>query len=166
MFSVNGILRSIWYDKNMKIHYICRGNVVRSLSAETYTNSLGIPGVVATSSGTVADQDRFEQFTIDHRARTVDLLKRHGLAANTKSTSDQVSQLMIDEQDVVVCVNQRAFDEAVKLVDLPKHTIVWSVDDIGEGARVAKNGDRTESEEAIFAEVKAQVDNLLIAIGA
>ncbi|MDN5275789.1 MAG: hypothetical protein JWN33_438 [Candidatus Saccharibacteria bacterium] len=149
----------------MKIHYICRGNVVRSLTAEAYTNSLHIPGVEATFSGTVAEQDRNEQFTIDHRARTVKLLQRHGLNDTIKATIDQVSQGLVDSQDVVVCVNQRAYDEATKIIDLPDTTIIWDVDDIGEGERRAKDGDRTESEEAIFAEVTTHVDRLMGMLG-
>ena len=149
----------------MKIHYICRGNVVRSLSAEAYTRSLDLPGVEVSSSGTVADQDRYEQFTIDHRARTVELLQRHGLKQTIKMTIDQTSQAVVDAQDIVVCVNQRAYDEAVKIVDLPDDTIVWGVDDIGEGERRAKDGDRTESEEAIFSEVTTQVDRLIGGLG-
>jgi len=149
----------------MKIHYICRGNVVRSLTAEAYTNSLGITGAEASSSGTVADQDRHEQFTIDHRARTVEMLKRHGLNKTIKTTIDQVTQPLVDTHDVIVCVNQRAYDEASKIVNLPDETIIWSVDDIGEGERRAKDDDRTESEEAIFSEVKTQVDQLIDKLG-
>lgn len=145
----------------MKIHYICRGNVIRSLSAEAYTNSLEIPGLEATSSGTVAERDCNEQFTIDHRARMVELLQRHGLSETIKSSIDQLTQTLVDSQDVVVCVNQRAYNEAAKIVDLPDGTIVWRVDDIGEGERRAKDGHRDEGEEAIFAEVTTQVDQLI-----
>lgn len=149
----------------MKIHYICRGNVVRSLMAQAYTKSLQLPGIEATSSGTMADRHRDKCFTIEHRQSTFALLDRHGLLSFTKSTSDQVSQEKIDDQDLVICVNQRAHDEAAELVTLPKNTIVWHIDDIGEGRRILVNDDRTKYEEAIFTEVKSNVDDLLASIG-
>jgi protein-tyrosine-phosphatase len=144
----------------MKIHYICRGNVVRSLIAETYTRSLQLPDIEVSSSGTVADRHRDRDFTIEHRKRTLALLDRHGLSSYAKSISSQISQKEIDKQDLVVCVNQRAYDEAIQLVTLPKHTIVWHIDDIGEGQRILTSDDRTEHEEAIFNEIKASVDEL------
>lgn len=145
----------------MKIHYICRGNVVRSLIAETYTKSLQLPKVEVTSSGTVADRHRDKDFTRIHRKRTAALLDRHSLGPYTKTTIDQISQETVDKQDIVVCVNQRAYDEAIELVTLPKNTIIWHVDDISEGMRIAANDNRTEHEEAMYQEIKSNIDRLV-----
>lgn len=149
----------------MKIHYICRGNVVRSLMAETYTKSLQPAGVEVTSSGTVADRHRDKDFTRIHRKRTIDLLNRHKLGSYVKTASNQISQEDIDDQDIVVCVNQRAYDEATQLVKLPKDTVIWHIDDIGEGHRILGDNDRTPHEETIFNEVKTNVDQLMTSIG-
>lgn len=149
----------------MKIHYICRGNVVRSLTAEAYTKSLQLPDTEVTSSGTMADRHRDKDFTIKHRKSTLALLDRHGLSSYAKSTSDQVSQDKINDQDLVICVNQRAYDEAAELVTLPRNTMVWHIDDIGEGQRILGGDDRTKHEEAIFNEVKSNVNELLASIG-
>lgn len=145
----------------MKIHYICRGNVVRSLIAETYTKSLKLPNVETSSSGTMADRHRDKDFTHKHRKSTIALLDRYGLGLYTKATSDQVSQEKINDQDLVICVNQRAHNEAIELVTLPHDTIVWHVDDIGEGQRILVDNDRTKHEEAIFNEIKNNVKKLL-----
>lgn len=132
--------------------------------AETYTKSLKIPNIEVSSSGTVADRHRERDFTIKHRKRTIALLERHGLGDFAKPTSDQVSQKLIDSQDLVICVNQRTYDEAIELVSLPPNTIVWHIDDIGEGQRVLASDDRTQHEEAIFNEVKSNIDDLLAGI--
>lgn len=145
----------------MKIHYICRGNVVRSLMAETYTKSLKISNIEASSSGTVADRHRDRDFTIKHRKRTIELLTRRGLDRFAKSTSDQASQEVIDAQDLIICVNERAYNEAMEIVNLPPNTIIWHVDDIGEGQRILTSEDRTQYEEAIYDEVRSNIDALL-----
>lgn len=43
----------------MNIHFICHGNVLRSLIAETYLRSLGIDGVNVASSDTLDVSDIF-----------------------------------------------------------------------------------------------------------
>lgn len=133
--------------------------------AETYTKSLKIPNIEASSSGTVADRDRERDFTIKHRKRTIELLARHGLGRFTKSTSDQTSQEVIDAQDLIVCVNERAYSEASDIADLPSNTVIWHVDDIGEGQRILTNKDRTQYEEAIYDEIRSNVDVLLHGLG-
>lgn len=145
----------------MKIHYICRGNVVRSLMAETYTRSLRIPDIETSSSGTVADRHRDRDFTIKHRKRTIELLSRHDLDRFAKSASNQLTQEVVDAQDLIICVNDRAYNEATDIVNLPPDTMIWHVDDIGEGQRILSNEDRTQYEEAIYDEIKSNVDALL-----
>lgn len=59
----------------MKIHFICRGNVLRSLIAETYLRSLQLQGVEVMSSGTNVDlSDANER---QYFANTMAILKRH-----------------------------------------------------------------------------------------
>jgi predicted protein tyrosine phosphatase len=41
----------------MNIHFICRGNVLRSLIAETYLRSLELPNITVISSGTNVNWD-------------------------------------------------------------------------------------------------------------
>ena len=70
----------------MKIHFICRGNVLRSLIAETYVRSLNLDGVTASSSGTSVDlDDPQEQLFL---ATTKQVLARHGLAQFAKERPD------------------------------------------------------------------------------
>jgi protein-tyrosine-phosphatase len=145
----------------MKIHFICRGNVLRSLVAEAYVKSLEVENVDCISSGVCVDlNDSVER---GYFQSTISLLERHGISQYAKQTSDQLTQERVDGADVTVCVNVRAFDEASSLVNLPQDTIIWDVVDIGEGAR-ALNKDIKETrigyEEEIYAEITRHVNQL------
>lgn len=142
----------------MNIHFICRGNVLRSFIAETYLRSLELPHIITSSSGTSVDlTDPIEQ---EYFANTIGLFKRHGIEKYAKDTSNQLTQERVDGQDVTICMNQRVMDEAISLVDLPKNTINWDVIDIGEGHRTDPKDIRLYEEE-IFREIAARVDELV-----
>ena len=143
----------------MKVHFVCRGNAVRSLMADAYLKSLNLPGIEVTSSGSVAEKHR--EVNRVHFGRTVALLERHGHGPYVKPASTQLEQATIDEQDIVVCVNQRAYDEAQKIVTLPPQTIIWHIDDINEGTRIAAEDARDEFEEVIYQEVVENTNNLV-----
>ncbi len=134
----------------------------RSLTAETYLRSLNFPNVESISSGTNVD------FTIPQErvyfGNTLELLSRHGIRQFAKDEPNLLTQERIDASDVVVIVNQRAFDEAQKLVELPKNTIMWSIVDIGEGDRIATDDNRIELEELIYEELTATVDDLIASL--
>jgi protein-tyrosine-phosphatase len=143
----------------MNIHFICRGNVLRSLIAETYANSLKIENVHVTSSGTNVNWNDPQER--EYFSNTLSLLNRHGIESYAKSNSDQLSQERIDDShDIIVLMNQRVFDEAVEIVTLPSHAINWKVIDIGEGHRTV-NDSRESYEEEIYQEITRKVDELL-----
>ncbi len=146
----------------MIIHFICRGNVFRSLTAETYLRSLNLPNVESISSGTNVD------FTIPQErvyfGNTLELLSRHGIRQFAKDEPNLLTQERIDASDVVVIVNQRAHDEAATLVQLPANTTVWHIVDIGEGNRIATDDNRIELEELIYEELTAAVDDLVASL--
>jgi protein-tyrosine-phosphatase len=142
----------------MKIHFICRGNVLRSLIAETYLRSLKLPNITVSSSGTNVDlTDPTER---EYFANTIALFKRHNLEKYAKDTSHQLTQERADSQDVTICMNQRVVDEAKSLVTLPSNTINWDIVDIGEGHRTVPE-DIQLYEEEIFKEIVARVDRLV-----
>ncbi len=141
----------------MKIHLICRGNVLRSLIAETYLRSLQIPNIEVSSSGTNVDLDSAEER--QYFANTISLLETHGIEKYAKDTSHQLTQERTDAQDVTICMNQRVIDEADQFITLPQNTLNWSIVDIGEGHRTAiKNTQQYEGE--IFDEIAGKVDEL------
>lgn len=143
----------------MNIHFICRGNVFRSLTAEAYVKSLQLDNVNALSSGTNVNMDDPQER--EYFANTIALLKRHGIDMFAKDRSDQLTRDRLDSaNDIVVCMNQRVIDEANQLVTLPVDVLNWSVVDIGEGNRTDLSK-REEYEEEVFQEIKQRVDSLL-----
>lgn len=146
----------------MRIHFICRGNVLRSYIAETYLSSLGL-NVSVSSSGTVAEQHR--DANKKYFTRSQALLRRHGLSAYAKSAPEQLTQSFVTDQDLVICMNATVMAEARELVKLPKNTLCWDITDIGEGNRIPIHGDRAPFEAMIYAEITAQVDKLVKTYG-
>jgi len=118
------------------VHFICRGNAFRSIIAEAYLNSLEFKNVNAISSGTAAAADR-----AGNRAaysETLELLAKNGIREFAKTGyGDQLTPSRLAGTDVVICMNQRVYDEGQQLVSLPASTHIWSVADIGEPGRVA-----------------------------
>lgn len=122
--------------KAMIIHFICRGNSFRSILAEAYLNSLKLKNLRAMSSGTKAAADRPGNLTA--YTATLRLLAKKGIRQFAKSDyGDQLTQSRLAGADVVICMNQRVYDECQELVTLPADTRIWSVNDIGEPGRIA-----------------------------
>lgn len=143
----------------MHILFICRGNVFRSLTAETYLRSLQLPNVTVESCGTNVNMNDPQER--EYFGNTVALLERHGIQKFAKNESHQLTQASVSASDVVVIANQRAFDEAIQQVDLPQDTIVLKVVDIGEGTRIATEDNREELEELIYDELTEAVNDIV-----
>jgi protein-tyrosine-phosphatase len=142
----------------MNIHFICRGNVLRSLIAETYVKSLNLKNVTVTSSGTNVDwSDETEK---EYFSNTLALLEAHSIRDYAKAFPQQLTQQRADNQDMTICMNQRVVDEANKLVSLPRNVINWDIVDIGEGNRTVKDN-RLTYEEEIYKEITGGVDELI-----
>ena len=143
----------------MNVHFICRGNVLRSLIAETYLQSLHLKDIRVISSGTnVHWEDPKEQ---EYFANTLGVLDAHGIKAFAKPQPDQLTQERIDtNQDIVVLMNQRVVDEAKRIVTLPDTVYNWGIVDIGEGHRI-DDSNRESYEEEIYQEITEQVDSLV-----
>jgi protein-tyrosine-phosphatase len=143
---------------SMNVHFICRGNVLRSLIAETYVKSLNLKGVNVLSSGTNVDwSDETER---EYFFNTLELLDKHGIKSYAKSFAEQLTQERADNKDITICMNQRVVDEAAKLVVFPGKVMNWNIIDIGEGTRIVK-GNRLSYEEEIYKEITDGIDELV-----
>ena len=142
----------------MNIHFICRGNVLRSLIAETYLKSLKLKNIQAVSSGTNVNwNDPQEREYFDN---TLAVLQRHGIKQFAKDTPEQLTQKRIEtNQDIIVLMNQRVIDEASKIITLPGNILDWNIIAIGEGHR-ADRASRKSYEEEIYQEITQKVDDL------
>ena len=124
----------------MIVHFICRGNVFRSIIAEAYLNSLKFENLRAISSGTAAAVDRARNLAAYNE--TLELLAKNGIREFAKAGyGDQLTPSRLAGAGVVICMNQRVHDECQHLVGLPAGTRIWSVADIGEQGRVARTED-------------------------
>jgi protein-tyrosine-phosphatase len=135
----------------MIILFICRGNSFRSIIAEAYLNSLMLRNLTAISSGTRAAAHR--PGNLAAYTETLRLLEKNGIREFAKPDyGDQLTQSRLERADVVVCLNQRVYDECQQLVALPAGARIWSVADIGEQGRIA----RTEPEKSLCREAAYQ----------
>jgi len=143
----------------MVVHFICRANALRSLIAETYLKSFELPNLTVISSGVITDA--FRESDRPFFEETTQLLTAHGLEEYIKDDAEQLTQSRVDDTDVIVVMNDRAFSEAQDIVTLPKDTIVWDITDIGEGARTSGLEDGRQVEEVIYDEIIVKVDELV-----
>jgi protein-tyrosine-phosphatase len=146
--------------ESMNVHFICRGNVLRSLIAETYLKSLNLKDVNVISSGTNVNWD--DPTEREYFANTLAVFDRHGIKSFAKPKSDQLTQERIDAHgDIVVLMNQRVVDEATYIASLPEGALNWEIIDIGEGHRT-DSGSRESYEEEIYQEITRKVNDLFV----
>jgi protein-tyrosine-phosphatase len=145
----------------MIIHFICRGNSFRSIIAEAYLNSLGIKDSRVLSSGTMAAVNKAGN--LPYFRMTLDLLEKHGIREFAKDGyGDQLIQPLADEADITVCMNQRVYDECLRLVTFPVSPHIWSVADIGEPGRIPESeSERLLYREDAYQEIVQNVDRLI-----
>lgn len=144
----------------MRIHVICHGNGLRSIIGEAYIKSLQRPGVEVLSSGT--DAQFYMQAGMPVSVHALATLRQHGIEAFAKQHRTQLTPNMVQPEDTVVCVSPSVYEEAKQLVQLPEHTYVWHVEDIGEAPHIPGPGVKIEDLfEDIFQEVKTAADKLL-----
>jgi protein-tyrosine-phosphatase len=145
----------------MMIHFICRGNSFRSIIAEAYLNSLQSNKLKAMSSGTAAAVDK--SGSLAAYTETLGLLEKNGIREFAKAGyGDQLTQSRLDGAGLVICMNQRVYDECQQLVTLPVGMRIWAVADIGEPGRIAdtelvKNRYREEA----FQEIAKAIGQLI-----
>jgi protein-tyrosine-phosphatase len=149
----------------MIVHFICRGNALRSLIAEAYLKSLELDDVTVISSGTVAKQ--YKDSNKQNYRKTLALLDHHGLLKFAKKHyADPLNKEQAAHADVTVCMNQLVFDEATRQCQLPANTIVWDVTDIGETGRIARSdAERAKFSEDAFNQITRNVDSLVQSLG-
>lgn len=147
---------------NMVVHFICRGNALRSIIAEAYLKSLNFPNISVLSSGTVASA--YKKLNIVTYQNTLSLLEKHGIKQFAKDHyADDTEQSTLDKSDIVIFLNEIAHREAADSFDLPKKYYVWNVADIGEEGRIpATETERGALFEDVYAEIVNNIEEFLV----
>lgn len=152
------------YHNRMTVHFICRGNTLRSVIAEAYLKSFGLPGIETMSSGTVAERYRTQNEPT--LATTNALLAKHGLGMYTKEQADQLTQERLHETNITICMNNIVYEEGKEIVTFPKKTRIWDIVDAGESGRlIGPRDNHSKYDEAIHADITRKVDALVRELG-
>lgn len=144
----------------MTVHFICRGNAFRGIIAEAYLNSLHIPGIKVISSGTVAEEHK--KANSGNFLKTLQLLDKHKIKDSSKGHyADATTKELIDNSDVIICMNNIVYDDLSNKFALPEDIRIWDITDIGEKDRIANNPeDKERFSEEVFSEIAENVDRL------
>lgn len=145
----------------MTVHFICRGNSLRSIIAETYLRSLKLADTKTLSSGTISKANK--EANRHNFQLTRALLDEHGILAF--ANNDYGNQLPAGKPamgDVVICMNDRVRQECIQLGVPVGSARVWEITDIGERGRVPKDEtERVRFMEDVYQEIVTQVDALV-----
>lgn len=144
----------------MRIHFICRGNGLRSTMAEAYARSLNLPNITIVSSGAVANPFIAKGVPVSPNALAV--LREHGIDRFAKRERTQLTPDLVRADDLVICMNRRVYDEAQTVVTLPASTQIWDVSDLGEGTRTYHDeAEALAHVHGMFDEISSDIDALM-----
>lgn len=115
----------------------------------------------AVSSGTAAAATRAEN--VAAYTETLRLLAKNGIREFAKAHyGDQLTQACLEGSDIVICMNQRVYDECLQFVTLPAGTRIWSVADIGETSRIVNTELKiSQYREQVYQEIVEGISQLI-----
>src|SRR5690349_6102016 len=114
----------------MRVHFICNGNAYRSRMAKNYFDSLHT-GIESVSSGVRADQNRKKN--VPRTTGFADgFLEEQGIKPIQNLEPIQLTQEMLDTDDVVVIINEIVLTNMKAGFKPPKHFYLWDIADHDE----------------------------------
>lgn len=148
----------------MNVHFVCAGNVYRSRLAEALLNSSCLPGVRASSSGTIAA----ENLNGPVSWTALRLLKRNGLISFMSPHWTQTTPQLLAAADLVVFMEPAIYQAcAVEFAFAGGAFEVWDVPDVNDPRfpeQLVTPGDDTRIiaiTEATFALLQREVSALV-----
>lgn len=126
----------------MKIHFVCTGNVYRSRLAEAYCASRCVPGIRVSSSGIAAGRNGDAPIS----PYAADVLALHGLESYAAARWQRTTEDLVQASDVLVFMESEHRRFCENWIDPTRQRIeVWEIEDVGpvEASEIAKNVQRT-----------------------
>ncbi len=148
-------------NRNVHVHFVCRGNTYRSRLAAAYFHSVAPANFRISSSGVhLTNSDK----TVS--TFTVLVAKSHGLSYQMYSERRVTTASMVAAADIVVCMDKDIYDYVVLYLSVqPQKCIVWNVEDMGPYARhhhlpMSTRADQVAVAEKTFVHIKKLCDGL------
>lgn len=141
----------------MRIHFVCSGNIYRSRLAEAYCNSRCVPGLEISSSGIVAGLNQLVPIS----PYAADVLARYGLLSHAAAHWQRTSRGLVQESDVLVCMEPIHRRFCAKWIEGRQRIEVWDIEDVGpiSPLEIPAKVERT------FAMIRERADSLLRDLG-
>lgn len=112
--------------QNIKIHFVCSGNVFRSRLAEAYARAIFPAHIRVSSSGVLADT--YEQHFLSPWARRISA--RDGITNSLSANRTISAQKDFDSNDIIVFMHPKVLDQArAKFTLNEDKCLVWDVKD-------------------------------------
>ncbi len=141
----------------MIVHFICRGNGLRSTMAEAYLRSRNMLEVDVLSSGTAVEL--YKDMPVSPHGLAV--LEKRGIDQFAKRVREQLTAERLARGDITIFMNERVAEEAAAIGPEPPYVEIWQITDLGEGERRPTNpGDADNFAEEMFNEIVAQIEEL------
>jgi protein-tyrosine-phosphatase len=147
----------------MRVHFVCTGNSYRSRLAEAYCNSRQIPGITASSSGTMAQRNLNGPITW-YAAR---IIQRERLVRFMSLSWTQTTEDLLNSADLVVFMAEDHEEFCRQQFELRTAARVWDVPDVDAFQVPGSAGSREREENVVriteetFETIKRLVDQLI-----
>lgn len=144
--------------RDVRIHFICTGNLYRSRLAEAYCASRRIPGLHVSSSGIAAGATGDAAIS-PHAA---DILAHHDLGPYAAERWQRTTQALVQASDIIVFMESGHRHFCADWIDPARQRIeVWEIEDIGPAdlARIS------EKVKLTFERIRHHTDTLLASLG-
>jgi protein-tyrosine-phosphatase len=139
----------------LKIHFVCRGNILRSRLAEAYAKSQNNDSLIISSSGVEAD--KYPISFVSPWAKSISNQSSLGLWFAKQRT--QTTDALLNQNDLIIFMSKDVYYDAQKKYGFNKDNyVIWHIKD--RGNRNQKLSAEQKQRE-MFKLIKLNVDQLL-----
>lgn len=146
--------------RDIKIHFVCRGGVLRSRIAEMYATTHALPSIQVSSSGIEAAKYYSDETYLAPQAAYI--AKVHGLSVLTSPKRSQTTAALLEKSDLIVFLSTDVYITAQEKFTLNLHKcVVWDVIDWDAAAAKYRLTQGAASSEIIIEEMYQMITQKL-----